>query len=428
MSILSKIFGSKSTKTKAATSDMSAFSLVLAPDGYLLPSISFSDTDLERLATAAVWSYVAIKHNSASMAALPAVVQQLEHGQWKKIPDHPLYDLIRDPLGPSKRTQFWSWSHLLELVMMHRYLCGNAYLVPAARATGDRILALYPLLQPHSMKAKEDQTGEPEYYTYRGKRYETNQIVNVMAPSPGSFWRGLAPIKAALNDITTSAYASERQKYDLKNRIGAGTIITVNDPYGTGFQDSQLTDLENKIKEKFSSVTNQGDPIALSDATVDLKAPPTAGDLQYFDTLKWNRDNMLAVLGMPPPIAGVLDNAILSNFKVATRIHWTSFLFPILNSVYSSINSQLIHRVYGDNVRLWYDFSDSDIALALFEQRLDVALKLQKLGYSTNDINDRMRLEMPDRPELAIVNTQLVQAGRLDELRELLDQRQDAIS
>jgi len=394
-------------------------------DGWLIPPLAFSDSDLDRLITASTWCYAALVGNARTMAALPPVVQvRDDKGKWiTERGAHPLWKFLDDPLGPDKAYPWWSWQELMELTFIHRPAVGNAWWRPAIVNGGKEIHAVYPLMAPGSVTADEDRvTKAPRRYRYLGQEWPADGLVNFRNLGTGSFWKGLSSIKAALAPISTDTYAAARQDASMRNRAGLGVIVGV--PGVLGLSGEQRDEIYKELEESYQEAEQEGTPWVVAD-DIKVAHPPTAVELQVFDTRNAMRDQVLAVVGMPPPVAGVYDRAILNNFKQANVVWWIHYLFPALNSVYRALNAQLIRRVHGPNVRVWYNLAegDSDIANQLFDLRVDTGLKLSKLGYCTNAICDRMGLEMPHEDYLDWPNTQLVQAGRieLDDLKEMIE-------
>jgi hypothetical protein len=383
-------------------------------DGWFSPVFNFSGVNLDETIQAATWSYAAIDGNSRTMSSLEPVVQVRRRGTWTKAPpNHPLWDFLADPLGPDPIYPFWSWGRLMHLTFLHRYAAGNCYWKPQVVGFEDnrRIYSVIPLLSPGSMTVTEHPTRKTvERWNYLGAVYDPDELVNINVPSADSYWKGASPLRAALMPISTDNYAANRQDASLRNRVGLGPIIGINGPLGPSKEQEQ--EMYDRLITNYQSAKQEGLPFIIG-GDIEVTEGPKASDLQLFDTRRYCRDQMLAVLGMPPPVAGVYDNAVYSNFKQANLIWWTHYLFPTLNDTYRAINAQLVSQVYDADTRIWYDLTGSDIAHQLFDQRVDTALNLSKLGYSTNDVNDRLDLGMPERGYLDLPNTQLVQAGRI---------------
>lgn len=385
------------------------YSIITGADSWLIPSVGWADTSTERLLTASAWCCTAIMGNSRAMAQLQPVVQRLDGRRWVEAEaQHPLWAFIDDPLGPDAELPYWSWAQLIEWIAVNRYVAGNAYMIP--QFAGKRIYSVAPVIGGTGVQGVEDEMGVAREYVISAERYPADRVINVMATSPTSYWRGLPPIKAALNSIDLDYYAGERQKYHMRNKVAPGLIVSFEDVMG--LTSAQREKLQEALIAGYQSAEDTGKPWVIGGAA-KIHDPPKAEDLQYFDTRRFSREEILSVIGMPPPVAGVLDNAILSNFGVAMRLWWNGYLFPVLSSIYGAINAQVVRRLH-PGYRLWYDLAGSDVALELLSARATVAQQFVTLGYSTNVAAVAAGLEMPEHPALDIPNTAMVVSGRIN--------------
>jgi hypothetical protein len=275
-----------------------------------------------------------------------------------------------------------------------------------------------PILQPGQVTAIEDAAfGAPVEYriTLPGRivTMAPSQMVNIMAPSAGSFWRGASALRAALVPVDTDAMATARQNANLNNYIGFGHILSSKAPLGPS--ETQRTKLVTELQNQFMEAVNQGKPF-VAGGGIEVSGNPVGPELGVFDTKRFSRTEILAIIGMPPTVAGILDKAILNNFGVSVTTWWGTHLLPVLQQLLGSINAQMVQRVYGPDTRIWYSLAGTDVGHQLLNAKLDVGLKLQTLGYVTNDINERLELEMPKRPYLDIPNQGAIIAGRAEDV------------
>ncbi len=379
-------------------------------------SVGLQDSDLDRLLRASAWAWASINGNARAMSQLTPIVQERVGGRWEKAgPEHPLWAFLDDPLGTDDTLPYWSWQHLYYVIALHYYAVGNAYLVPIESMDS---LSVVPLLNPHKMTATEDATyGVPTVYHYDGSPQggridlEPGALINIQAPSASSFWAGQAPLRAALRDVEIDHVATERQRYNLRNQIAPGPIVSFEYMAPSPEQQKKISD---KLIDDYRDAQNHGDPLVLGGAAkVDKGWSPD--ELKIFETKNSARDAIIAVIGTQPSILGQLDRATYSNTKEATVLWWNASIYPLLSIVYEQINAQLVRRnpAWQDS-RLWFSLAGSNIGTQLMLAQLDVGERLQKLGYSTNDINDHLELGMPERDYLDKSTGADVIAGRAD--------------
>jgi phage portal protein BeeE len=386
--------------------------VTVGDDGFI-PAVTLTGSNLDALLRVAVWSYVCMTKISQDVAALPAVVQRKETtdtGQtvWVEDPNHPLNALLQRPLGRDREAPPWSWSRLIEVLSLHIDLAGNGYL----QIVGNGRINNFNIFWPDQVTVQESQTGVAQSYTYSYQVFTPDQIVNVMAQSAGSFHTGLAKLLAADPSIQIASSANSRIKYDLTHRLAPGVIFKVQNYFS--LTSEQRTEVEDLIASNWSGVENAGKTMVLG-SNVDVETAPTSnlGDLPvHRDTA---RDEILAIWGVPPPIAGNFDAATLQNAQVALRLYWMQTLRPRIGRILDAINTQAVEPIYGPDVRIWFELADNELGLAVLGQRVEVAKMLHRdLDYSTNDSAARVGLDMPRHAELDAMNTQSTIAGRID--------------
>jgi HK97 family phage portal protein len=121
----------------------------------------------------------------------------------------------------------------------------------------------------------------------------------------------------------------------------------------------------------------------------------TMAEMQYLESRKDVRDRILAVLGIHKALFGVTDQVNRSVSEEATRMLWLHNLKPRMRRIQQVWNRQFFRRYY-PTYTYKYDFSD----VAELKQSVDTIDKQAKLlkflGYTTNEINEKLNLEMEE--------------------------------
>lgn len=372
--------------------------------GPMIPvyTANYQGDSLDRLLRASAWSWASINGNAKAMAQLTPIVQERVGGKWQTAPDeHPLNDFIADPLGTDPMWPYWSWQHLYYVIALQYYAVGNAYLLPVKTVGGE--LSVIPLLHPENMTAETEPVYEtPTLYKYTRtgqpeQQWTPDKLINIMAPSPSSFWNGASPLEAALRSTEIDQVASERQRHNLRNQINPGAVISFDSPLGP--TEKQRIKVKAELLEDFTDIRDTGKPLVMGSAG---KITPgfNSNELQVFDTKKSAREEIVAIIGTQPAILGQLDGATYSNTKEATVLWFSASIGPILQIIYGHLNAQLVQREYDSSTRLWYSHAGSHIGMQLLGAKIDVGLGLQKLGYTTNDIDAHLELGLGEKDYL----------------------------
>lgn len=432
MGFWSKLFGREAPPVERKSSV--PFLVTIAPesDGFI-PAITFGGDQLETLLEAAVWSYACITGNAEAIASLEGVAQTEAEGpqDWIRDKEVPLNDFLRNPIGPGVQPE-WSWQQVIEVAAQQIYLCGNSYWEIRPIRNGERVV-VFPL-NPQDVEPKDvNNSGITNRYRVVQRRKRNTgavrnitprRIVHIMNASPGSLMEGHAPLSAALRSIEIDQTAHERQKWNLRNKVSPGMVLSVEGLFG--LTADQRDEIEEYLRENFQASKDDGRPLVLGEKTKVAAAPETNRQLDYFDTRRFSREEMLAIFKTPPPIVGVYEQATLQNFEQARKIWWSTGLFPMLRTILDAFNRQLVDPYFNNSVnvdigsqprqRIWFSLNDSDIGLQLFSEKVGIAQQIVNLGYDANMASARMGLGLPFVEALDITNRDLVRAGRSDAL------------
>jgi len=384
-------------------------------DGFI-PALQFTGSNLEILLTRAIWAYVCITRIAEDIAGMPAVIQVKDGKDWRTDPDHPLTELLIRPFGPQapngRTLPKWSWRQVLEVISIHKHMTGNAYLLQV-KPTGNarRLIALQLFGNPHAMKVDPDpDTKAAALYRYGGVEYQPEQIVNIMTPTPSSFYKGISPLEAANKAISIDYQAQERIQADLTQRIAPGLIVTVDGLWGA--DPDQRAEIEDILIENFGTAEKSGLPYVVGDGTKVEKSPAPDYLKDLPEHRKQAAKEMWAIFKIPPPVAGDMDAATLQNAQVALRLYWMQALQPQIGRILDQINTQAVYPTYGYKTRIGYELGDNELGLAVVKERATIAKTLTDIGFSANDSAARVSLGMDPRPELDQANTRQVVAGR----------------
>ena len=370
-------------------------------------------TSPEQIVQASAWVYAGIQANARALASLPVVVQERQQDRWVDVAGHPALGYLHNP-NPGQ-TPAWSFRELIEAITAHLYLVGTAALLRMDDG-------LYLLSEPQNLELERDEAGWPRAYIYNQKRYKPSQVVLITWNHPFDPVVGSSPLAPLRPDLTVEKIARERLAYNLANRIGAPVIMTISGGLfdavalgedGTPEESGQLEKLRQYLEKTYQAASQDGKPLVVGE---DLKVDPFPVAERYskelYDARKASREAVLAILGTPPPLLGIYEQATLNNFRESQKIWWQNTLLPLYGSILDQLTAQVIWPRWGRNIRLAYDLSGSDIGLLLLQDRIEAAQKLVDLGYPTNMAAVKVGLDMPFVPELDTPNIKVTIAGR----------------
>jgi HK97 family phage portal protein len=344
---------------------------------------------------ASAWVYVCIMRNANAIAQLPWVVETLSGDTWVPVtPLHPLQRLMNRP------NDVWSRQSLMTRIAMELMLAGNSVLCKI-RVDG-RVVELYTL-RPQDIAPVPTQDMHILGYQVKdvnGRIIEAEDpelpdevsigaedTVHLMLVDPSTPYWGLSPMQAAAKTIDVDVDAAEWQKVSLQNMMVPPGFFQ----FKGHFTDDQWTELQADLADKYKGSLNAREPMALGDQEevkwTQLSLTPQ--EVDFLETRKLTREEICAIYGVPPPVAGILERATYSNIETARDIWWQDTLIPFTQLMEDAFNLQLVPE-FGDpaTLRVRADMSGV-VALQVQTANRIVSVKdLWSMGVPFNTASD----------------------------------------
>jgi phage portal protein BeeE len=155
--------------------------------------------------------------------------------------------------------------------------------------------------------------------------------------------------------------------------------------------DAQRQSVIKSIMSKFRGSANAGKPLVLSGETTITRLGLTQAEMDFLASRRWNRDEILAIFGVPSQLAGAMESSSYNNYAEAKRIFWINTVLPLLNKLIESFNNSL-HDELSEGYYIGPDLSGIDALSDSQDAKLDRAGKLFKMGIPVSIINERYEL------------------------------------
>jgi len=331
------------------------------------------------------WVYLAIKMISDAIASVPVVVYNPNGKvEW----NHPLTKLFAKPHPDFSRAD------LMRLMAAWTQLTGTAYLRKVAGARSqtrelwpvspDRIAPIASadngfLLGGYEIQVNGDRSISTDY--------TRDTVVRVCLADPANPLLGLSPLMAASRAVDIDRGQQDWNKSLLQNRGNPDIAISVKGD----LTDNQRQSLIKSIMSKFRGASNAGKPLVLSGDTTITRLGLTQAEMDFLASRKWNRDEILAIFGVPAQLAGAMESSSYNNYAEAKRIFWINTILPLLGLIIDAFNSSL-HAELSEGYYLGPDLTGVDALSDSQDAKLDRAGKLFKMGVPVSIINERYEL------------------------------------
>lgn len=347
------------------------------------------------------WVHACMKPRGQAVAQVPVefwTANPAIDKQAKKLPaDHPLCRTFRSPNPLHTQAQFF------EACALHRGLDGlDLWLL--MDASGKPLVSFPEKGEPKPIDPELEIPIPAMIMPFRGRmvayttdargwptQYQITQwgggavrvppqtVLILRDYDPDNPIGGLSDVDAALSEIDLDWQAQRYQRALLENSGDPGGYVKID---GQLAQPEEAA-LKNEVKQQFS-IERAGEWRVLTGKNLEyIPYKNTPRDMEFHQLQSWTRDKIAAILGVPPPVIGVLDNATLANFEQAIRLFWLggNGVLAYVKSVEDVINGHFLPRLRKDRTtpETVYARFDTSGVRALQENKqlqLDIASKL----------------------------------------------------
>ena len=350
-----------------------------------------------------VWVYAAVSAIVRNIQGVPWLIKRGSRAASQGVDSGPWVNLFDAPNLAMSEDQFW------EAVVIHYETAGCCMIVKEGRgdgpiAPGEMPLELWPvsgdLFEPvvdkrdaHRLLGWNLDTQGRGSPTAGGKIFLLpHQVVRIYRVDPASPFGHLSPLRSTIRSIRRDYKADTFDEAFFDNAAIPGGVVIAPD----GTTPDQEEEIRRQKEDRHAGASKAFRLMILSGATQFIPAQETHRDMQFLEMRGWDREAVLAVYGVPPEEVGIdKGNSIITGQGAlsSNRGFWQRTLIPAMRSFNQAFTSQLIAPVdptyFGE-----FDFTavpamQPDLTAALTHGR-----ELQRMGYTLNQVNDRLGLGM----------------------------------
>ena len=296
----------------------------------------------------------------------------------KHRPDSPLQQLIDNP-NPDQ-----SWLELMYRMSQQIDLSGDGIFTEVRRSDGSPPIALW-LQNSHGIEVKPGATRLVESYKINRKSIPAEDICHIRLPSPSSQIFGQPILMASGRAADIDREGAGWQKSGLQNRGILDVVIQV--PEGTTTEERE--NAKKMWLKRQSGAENARKPVVTSGDIKQLGT--TAAEMDFVNSRKSVWSEIAASFGVPLASIGFTENVNLANAKEMNRSLWINTVVPQLELYKRQFDKQLAIE-FGQGWTMEPDLSGVEALQEDLSDKLTNAERLLRMGYTRNEINDRLGL------------------------------------
>ena len=242
---------------------------------------------------------------------------------------------------------------MFELTQTYLELLGNAYWYKTRAKGGKKILELWPL-RPDWVTIKQDETGAISKYEYRipngqTQLIETEDVIHFKQTNPKSFLYGLPTIKAVMDVVRTSIYATRWNMNFFNNSAVPDTLLITK----TAMTSEQKKEFREKWESKYQGYKN-AHKLGILEGEIELKQlMMSMRDMEFDKLTNTTTQQILTAFGVPKSILGIQG---MNRAEAEAQIYafLSETIEPKIRAIVESLNQFLIPE-FGDNLFLFFN-------------------------------------------------------------------------
>lgn len=386
MGIFQRIFGASRQKTAYSLNEFVRF----------IQNGDLSDLNSIEQYGKSLYVYAAINKIAQKVSAIDLKVFEIlnSKGDIREYVTHEVLDLLYRPNPFQTRSEFW------KITTINKKLTGETFWLKVRNPRG-KVIELWNL-RPDMMTIISDPQNFIKGYTLRKLdgtevAFEPKDIIHFKEPNPNDTYRGLSPIKPAQSRIMTEDFATRFQKNFFENNARPDALLISEDSLAKEQREELAASWNAKHQGKGKSSR-----IGILEGGMQYQqVSVTQKEMDYIESLKFTRDDILVAFGVPKSVI-TTDDVNLANANSGLKTFLSETILPEITSLVEVINEMLIIPDFGE--RLYVDFEDPT--------PLDRQMQLNEFtaGYgkwiTANEIRAALNLEpMPNGDVLADPNS-----------------------
>jgi HK97 family phage portal protein len=359
------------------------------------PNIAFRDgvpqpepfTDLTESYGAHIWVYAAAWAIASNYASLEykGYRQTGDGGMWEEYDKHPWLPLLKRP------NPYMSGYALREFTALDLELSGNAYWALERNKDSNDVQELWPI---PSGKVRAVATREKmiDHYIHdvNGERiiYKYDEIIHLQYANPLSFVYGQGSLSAAKLSVMADLHAKTWNKHFFANSARPDAVFET---------DTVLADdVRKRVMIQWNAMhrgsDKRGKTAILEGGLKYKETNRTPKDVDFVESQKLSREEILAAFGVPPAMVGILEYANYANTKEQTAIFWKHTVMPKKRAIDAIITMRIQQLSF--DLQTIFEADTSPIeALRIDEfQRSQTAVNYYNIGIPVNAIIDAFDL------------------------------------
>lgn len=225
--------------------------------------------------------------------------------------------------------------------------------------------------------------------------FPIEQVIHSMFPNPNDQFYGLSPFVAAARPVLLERYGKEfNMAFYLRGATQTGVIETTED-----LSKSRFNRLMRTFENAFTGKANWWRTLFMPKGAKWVNSSLTMEQMQHLETMRDNKKDILAVMGVPGSLVGLVDDVNRATAEQQERLFYQNTIMPLaLFDADCWNNSHLVKSVYKGKVEIRPDFTEIEAVSGSATTKGEQATAMQPF-FTINEIRDKVWKANPLPPE-----------------------------
>lgn len=304
------------------------------------------------------WAYICIKKIGQSIAGLPMKFYQGYGDNPVELTDGDIPDLLHRPNPEDSHRELWLDTATFQLATGTSYWALDQFSeYNGAIVPGKSTIWTLPADRVKVVPAVGDPTKRISHYEIVGTsgktvKYKPEEIVQFKSFNLENQYYGMAPLTVAMKTMEADFYAREHNRLFFKNGASIEDILESDMNYDEV--------AEQRINESWKKQQGYKNTKKLLITWAGLKwrdSKKGPKDLDFLNLIKLNREEIIALFGVPPAVVGLFEYANYANAMMQKKEFWLETIIPMLLSFETRLNEMVFPRWTDQEIWMEFDLS-----------------------------------------------------------------------
>lgn len=224
-----------------------------------------------------------------------------------------------------------------------------------------------------------------------------NELVQIRYYNPFDPFRGLSPLTAAVGNIEMDQLASQHNRTAIKRGANPGGVLMDRSKQGLFATRKDREEFEQRVEQRVAGPENNRRLLVLDGSLEFVKIGMTPQEMEHHDTMKWDREAILATLRVPKSVVSVTDDLNYSIQISQDFNFWDKCLLPLARIVEDALDGTLF-APETDDVMGAFDLSAIQALRVGVADQVKIATELtsEKLHVPPRTAFEVVGLEVPE--------------------------------